>query len=279
MTVIDAHLHLWDVDRGHYLWLDPSTPLHRSWTTDDAAPLLQAAGIDAAVLVQAEDSYADTVAMLATADAHDWVAGVVGWVPLSKPQEAVRALDHFTGHSCFKGVRHLTHDEADPAWLLRAGVDESLSEVAARDLALDVVAVTPEHLRLVPTLAERHPDLRIVVDHLAKPPIAARGWDPWAGAMAAAAEGPNVHAKLSGLGTAADWDTWTASDLQPYVDHVLEVFGAERVLYGGDWPVATLAGDYQRTHDETTKTLAGLSAAERDRVLGGTAVHVYRLGL
>ena len=279
MPVVDAHLHLWDVERGHYLWLPPGHPLTRTWTAEEAAPLLQAVGVDAAVLVQAEDSYADTAAMLVVADAHPWVAGVVGWVPLSKPAEARNALERFAADRRFRGVRHLNHDEADPAWLLRPGVDESLVLLAERDLTLDVVAVIPEHLDVVPVLAERHPSLRIVVDHLGKPPIAVRGWEPWAGKLAAAAEAPNVHAKLSGLGTAADPETWSAADLQPYVDHALQHFGASRLLYGGDWPVATLAGDHVRTHEETLKALGGLTFAERDRVMGGTAVEVYGLEL
>ncbi|WP_262403329.1 amidohydrolase family protein [Actinomadura sp. CNU-125] len=176
-------------------------------------------------------------------------------------------------------VRHLIHDEPDPDWLLRPQVRDGLDALAERDLTFDVVAVRPRHLEHVPLLAERHPDLRLVIDHLAKPPIAERGREPWAGLLARAAEHPNVHAKVSGLNTAADWETWTAADLRPYAEHAFELFGAGRLMFGGDWPISVLAGGYRKVWDETANLLddLGLDPADRARVLGGTAADVYRI--
>ena len=278
MTVVDAHQHLWDPENGEYDWLSPEYgPIFRTFTPEELEPQLQRAGVDATVLVQAADTLADTESMLAVADRVDWVAGVVGWVPLADPAARDAALERFTAHPAFRGVRHLIHEDPDPDWLLRASVQDGLGALAARELTFDVVAVLPRHLEHVPVLARAFPELRIVVDHLAKPPIKDRGWKPWADLLAAAARHPNVYAKLSGLNTAADPERWTATDLEPYIDHALACFGAERVMFGGDWPVAILAGDYQKVWDETNRAIAGLSNDERAAILGGTAVAFYGL--
>jgi len=141
-----------------------------------------------------------------------------------------------------------------------------------------VVAVYPNHLKHVPTLAEKLPDLTLIIDHLAKPPIKDKVMDAWTDQLAAAARYPNVYAKISGLNTSADWTTWSASDLKPYIDFAIEQFGADRLMLGSDWPVCILAGDYHKVWLETNKALSGRSAAEIDAILGGTAMKVYRLG-
>lgn len=212
MTVVDAHQHLWDLERGEYEWLSPEYgPLYRTFTPEELEPQLRRAGVDATVLVQAADTLDDTESMLAVADRFAWVAGVVGWLPLSDPGGRDAALERFTAHPAFRGVRHLIHEEPDTDWVLQDAVQAGLRALAARGLTFDVVAVLPRHLEHVPVLARAIPDLRIVVDHLAKPPIKDRGWQPWADLLAAAAEHPNVFAKLSGLNTAADPERWAGS--------------------------------------------------------------------
>ncbi|GAA3978714.1 amidohydrolase family protein [Actinomadura viridis] len=278
--IIDAHQHFWNLDRVAYPWLTPDQgPIHRTFEEGDLQPHLDACGVDGTVLVQSADSYEDTDFMLEVADRWPRVRAVVGWVPLTRPDEAAGALDRYRRDPRFAGVRHLIHDEPDPDWLLRPEVRDGLDLLAARELTFDVVAVLPRHLEHVPVLAERHPDLRLVIDHLAKPPIRERGWRPWADLLARAAAYPNVHAKVSGLNTAADWETWSAADLRPYVAHALELFGAPRLMFGGDWPISVLAGDYRKVWEETVKVLdgLGLDPAERARVLGGTAADVYRI--
>ncbi|SEH00726.1 L-fuconolactonase [Nonomuraea solani] len=275
MTVVDAHQHFWNLETGAYPWLTPEAgPIFRTFEPAELVPQLAAAGVDRTVLVQSMDSYADTDAMLAQADAHDFVGAVVGWVPLHRPEEAAEALERYRRHPRFAGIRHLIHDEPDPDWVLRDTVIEGLRSLAAAGLPFDVVAVLPRHLEHVPVLAERVPGLRMVIDHLAKPPIREKGWEPWASLLARAAACPGVYAKVSGLNTAAG-DGWTGADLRPYVEHAVEVFGPERLMFGSDWPVALLAGDYDQVWRETRHALSGLSRDERAAVFGGTAARFY----
>ncbi|WP_067169641.1 amidohydrolase family protein [Microtetraspora niveoalba] len=276
MPVIDAHQHFWNLSTGSYPWLTPDAgPIYRTFEPEELIPQLAEAGVDRTVLVQAMDSYADTDAMLAQADEHDFIAAVVGWVPLNRPDEAARALERYGRHPRFAGVRHLIHDDPDPDWVVQDSVVEGLGLLAEAGLPFDVVAVLPRHLEHVPVLAERVPGLRMVIDHLAKPPIRKKGWEPWASLLAAAAECPGVYAKVSGLNTAAHATTWTADDLRPYVDHAIEVFGPDRLMFGSDWPVALLAGDYAKVWRATGALLEGLPADARAAVLGGTAARVY----
>lgn len=278
--IIDAHQHFWNLEEQSYPWLTPDAgAIYRTFEPPELEPQLQAAGVRATVLVQAMDSYEDSDAMLARADRFAWIAGVVGWIPLTRPAEAERALERYSKHPRFKGIRHLIHEEPDPDWLLQDSVTESLQLLANRDLTFDVVSVLPQHLRHVPTLCERVPGLRMVIDHLSKPPIKDKGWQPWADLLAEAAASRNVYAKVSGLNTAADWQNWTADDLRPYIDHALEAFGPERLMFGSDWPVATLADDYQRVLDETRRALQTLAPSDRERIFSGTADAFYDLGL
>lgn len=276
--IIDTHQHLWDPSARSYDWLDESAgPLFRTFGPEEIEPQLRQAGVDFTILVQAADTYEDTFSMLSIADTHEFVAGVVGWVPLDRADEAAAALDRLATHPKFVGMRHLIHIYPDTDWVVSQPVIDGLRLLAERDLIFEMVAVIPRHLEHVPTITAEIPELRIVIDHLAKPPIADRGWQPWADLITRAAEAPNVAAKISGLNTAADLGTWSASDLQPYVDHALEVFGPERLMFGGDWPISTLAGTYQQVWDATLETLDGLDDADRAAVLGGTAQQWYSL--
>ncbi len=284
MTVIDAHQHLWAVgadpgDFGDYGWLDARVldPIARTFTEADLEPMLVAAGVDATVMVQSANTVSDTAAMLAVADRWSRVRGIVGWAPLLQPEQTAATIDLWRTDRRLVGVRHLIHDEPDPDWIMQPAVLESLALLADAGLTYDVIGVLPRHLEHAITIAGRLPGLRLVLDHLGSPPIRDAGWQPWADLMAAAAEHPNISVKLSGLGTCAEWETWQPSDLQPYVEHVLTLFGADRVMFGGDWPVCVLAGDYARMWAGVTSLLAGLTDAERARVLGGTATQFYRL--
>jgi L-fuconolactonase len=273
---IDAHQHFWDLGRVEYPWLGPRfAPIDRTYEPRELEPHLETAGIDGTVVVQAANSYADTDYMLEQADAYDWIGAVIGWVPLLDPAEAARALDRYARHPRFRGVRHLIHDEPDPDWVVREEVIEGLGLLAERDLIFEVVAVFPNHLKHVPTLAERLPGLRLVIDHLAKPPIREGRMEPWATQMATAARYPNVHAKVSGLNTAADPERWSASDLRPYIDLAIEKFGVDRLMFGSDWPVCELAGGYERVWTETNRALEGRPRTEIDALLGETAARVY----
>ena len=274
---IDAHQHFWDLESGRYDWpTQAEGPIFRTFGPADLAPDLIASGIDATVLVQTTDSLADTDSMLAVASASSFVAGVVGWVPLRDPAAAERELEARAGRLC--GVRHLVHREADPEWLLRPDVQPGLAMLAKRGLPFDVVAVFPEHLRLVPQVASRHPDLVLVIDHLAKPPYRGDGWDEWLRQLRAAAEHPAVVAKVSGLDTAAGAG-WKADELRPAVDAALEALGPGRLLFGSDWPVCRLVSSYGDVVRATERLIAALSPDEQAQVMGGTAARVYGLGV
>jgi L-fuconolactonase len=281
-VIVDSHQHFWDLDKVDYPWLVPAYgPIYRTFTPAELEPQLLAAGVERTVLVQSANSYADTDAMLAQAAEHAFIGAVVGWLPLEDVDAAERALDAGYGADpWFKGVRHLNHEEPDPDWLVRPAVMDGLRLLQERGLVYEVVAVYPLHLEHVPRLARACPDLAIVIDHLAKPPIASGDYGDWKNDLRAAAEHPNVHAKISGLNTAADWERWSAADLEEPVGIAVEVFGPERLLFGSDWPVAMLAGDYARVWHETNAVLDRLALSDADRlaILGGNAASLYAIG-
>ncbi|MAS34508.1 MAG: hypothetical protein CL610_10905 [Anaerolineaceae bacterium] len=274
MFKIDTHQHAWNLSEVEYGWLKPEyTAFYGNFTPDLLGPQVKAAGVDYTVMVQAANSYEDTASMLLHASYNDWIAGVVGWVNLLDPQEAGKRLDMYSKGPYFKGMRHLIHDEPDPDWVIQPIVIESLKILAGHNLPFDVVAVYPNHIKHVPTLAEKVPNLRMVIDHLGKPPI---GKDDtvWFDQMKAAAQSPNVYAKLSGQ---FDNPAWSVSDIQPYADHVLEQFGADRVLFGSDWPVALMGGTYASVWANTQALIANCTPAEKEAILGGTAIRFYDL--
>ncbi|MEM7734491.1 MAG: amidohydrolase family protein [Deinococcota bacterium] len=276
--ITDTHQHFWNLDLLEYWWLDESFgPLYRTYSPQELEPQLKKAGVQQTVLVQSANSYDDTRYMLQKATEFDWIAGVVGWVPLWNPREAEVMLDRFMQHPKFKGVRHLIHEEQDANWLQQARVIDGLKLLAERNLTFDAVPVLAEQFANIAVIAEKIPSLNIVIDHLAKPPIKDRGWQPWADILENCAQFPNVYGKVSGLNTAADWDTWSAQDLQPYVEHALNHFSAQRLMFGSDWPVAVLAGDYQQVKDETEKLVSVLSEAEQQEIWSQTAETFYRL--
>lgn len=275
---IDAHQHFWERDKVAYPWLIPAYgPIFADFKPSQLAPLLKEAGIDKTIIVQSADSYADTDYMLKVGRRYSWVGGVVGWVPLLDPKLTEKKLQHYTKNPLFKGIRHLIHEEKDPDWVVQPIVIDCLKILADFKMTFDVVAVFPNHLKHVPTLAEKVPKLKMVIDHLAKPPIKAKEMGEWAEQFARAAQYPNVYAKISGLNTAADWETWSAADIKPYIDFAIEKFGADRLMFGSDWPVAILAGDYAKVWRETNKALEGRSKKEIDAILGGTAAKFYNV--
>ncbi|WP_432097721.1 amidohydrolase family protein [Streptomyces sp. WAC 04229] len=281
MTVVDAHLHVWDPEQAPYDWLGPAlSPVDRAMRFRDVRPVLRTAGVTAAVLVQAADNDADTDLMLATAAAHPEVVGVVAWVPLDDPGRARDRLAELRRDPHVVGVRTLLHERSDPDWIAGPDADAGLALLAGAGLPLDYPTASPAALRHLPGLAVRHPALRLVVDHLGKPPVGGGREDraEWRRLIAAAAQHPGVHAKVSGLYPASGaLDAWTTDEVRPFVEDALELFGPERLMYGGDWPISLLAGGYARTWESVCALLAPLAPDERAAVLGGTAARFYRL--
>ncbi len=277
--VIDAHQHVWDPARAEYDWLTPDlSPIDRRMTLTELLPELAAAGVQLTVQVQSADNLEDTELMRESAAAHPEVAGIVGFVPLDDPQATASLLDGWASDPLMVGVRNLIHNKPDPDWLLRPDVDASLGELEARGIALDVVAVLPRHLELLPIISERHPALRMVIDHLAKPPIGLDEREPWDSLMTAAAENPLIFAKVSGLYAATgDSAAWTTDGIRPFFDRAMELFGPGRLMYGGDWPISVLSGGYTRVWAGLRPLFDGLDAGAREQVLGRTAADFYRL--
>lgn len=272
---IDAHQHFWEPARGDYGWLTPElATLYRDFTPADLLPLLQQAGIDATVLVQAAPTVAETDYLLGLATRHDFIRGVVGWIDMAAP-EAVPTLERLARHPAFRGVRPMLQDLADPGWIARAPIDAAVRALVRLDLRFDALVKTL-HLPHLLDFAQRHPALAIVIDHAAKPDIARGEFEAWLGPMRELARLPQVYCKLSGLVTEAG-DSWTVDGLRRYVDAVLARFGPRRVIWGSDWPVATLAASYPAWVAASDTLLSGLDRDDRDAVLGGNAQRFYRL--
>ena len=238
--IVDAHQHFWQVGRFDYPWMTRDLGmLYR-----DYLPVAPRSGVDQIVVVQASNSVAESRWLLSLADEHEFIAGVVGWVDLAGV-DVDDQLAELTKHPKFKGVRHLVESEPEDDWLVQPAVISGMQRLAAYGLTYDLLVHT-RHLRHARTVAESCPDLRLVIDHLAKPPIAKHEFEEWAREFKPLAEYPNVHCKLSGLVTEANWTSWTTDDLRPYVEYALELFGPERLMFGSDHPVCLLAASYER---------------------------------
>jgi L-fucono-1,5-lactonase len=272
---VDAHQHFWRLARGDYGWLTPAKgPIYRDFGPADLSPLLARAGIDATVLVQAAPTVDETRFLLDLARTTPIVAGVVGWAPLDAP-EAPDVVAALARTPALKGLRPMLHDIPDVDWVVRPEVAPGLRAIAAADLTFDAL-VRPPHVPNLRRLLERHPDLRVVIDHGAKPEIVQDAREPWATHMAGLARETRAWVKLSGLVT-EDGAEWSVERLRPYVDHLLECFGPERMIFGSDWPVVTLRASYAEWVAAADALLAGLERGDRDRVLGLNAIACYRL--
>ena len=274
--IVDAHQHFWQVGRFNYPWMTSDLAvLYRDYLPQDLEPELRKNGVNQTVLVQASNSVAESRWLLNLADENDFIAGVVGWADLASP-EVDAQLSELTAHPKFKGVRHLVESEPADDWLVQPAVISGLQRLSEYGLSYDLLAHT-RHLRHATTVAERCSELRFVIDHLAKPPIAKHGFEEWAQEFRALASFPNMYCKLSGLVTEADWNSWTTDDLRPYVDCALEWFGPERLMFGSDHPVCLLAASYERVLGSFQELLKSLDTEDHERVFGENARTFYRL--
>jgi L-fuconolactonase len=273
---IDAHQHFWDITKLDYPWMPPGdSVLRRNYLPADLAPILQQHNFDGSVVVQANVVIEETWWLLDLATHNDLIRGVVAWVDLTDPKVG-HTLDRCQRHPKFKGIRHIVHDEPDLHWLLRPDVLRGLHELARRDLPYDLL-LRPPHLPLIPELADKAPGLRMVIDHIAKPLIASRQLEPWAVDMERVARIPGIHCKLSGMITEADHQNLTSQALRPYVQHVLQLFGPDRLMFGSDWPVCLLAGSWKKVLAAFTQACGPVPQVEREKMLGGTAMKFYNL--
>ncbi len=272
---VDAHQHFWRYEAGEFGWVsDEMGVIRRDFVAGDLRLELDAAGVDGTVAVQARQSLEETDWLLGLAAENAWIAGVVGWVPLvDGDMEGV--LERYAGHAKLKGVRHVLQAEPD-GYSERADFNRGLGLLRGFGLTYDVLVVERQ-LGAAIALVDRHPGQRFVLDHVAKPRIGAGVLEPWRSRMLELAERPHVLCKLSGMVTEADFGGWTEAQLRPYMETALEAFGPERLMFGSDWPVCTVASSYGRWHAVVRGFVEELSEYEQGRVMGGTAIAAYDL--
>jgi L-fuconolactonase len=271
---VDAHQHFWSIARGDYGWLRADTcgPIYRDVLPGDLEPYLKRHGIARTVLVQAAPSIEETEYLLGLADATAWVGAVVGWIDISEPAHLYH-LERWAKHRKFRAVRPMLQDLDDTRWILNPAFDPVFQWLEKLDLHFEYLG-QPRHLDTAIELARRYPKLSLIADHALKPDIRGNGYEPWARGLAELARSPNVVCKLSGLATEASTG-WTLQELKPYVDHIIAVFGPQRVMWGSDWPVVNLNGSYDAWRAVTLALIGAHPGASH--ILGGTATRVYRL--
>lgn len=280
MTIpkIDAHQHFWQFSKPFdYRWLDNPklARIRRDYLPVDLKPHLEACGIEGSIFVQTQHDIAENLWVLDMCREFPFLKGVVGWVDLSSP-DCAGQLAEMRENGRFVGVRHVVHDEPDDDFLVRPAILEGLGSLERAGVPFDVL-IFVRHLHHVPTLARRFPQLKMVIDHIAKPDIAHDGLTAWRDAFAACGAFPNVFCKLSGMVTEADWHAWKPAELKPYIDVALDVFSPARLMYGSDWPVCELAASYEQVHDSLETNLSSLSESEREAIFSGTARAFYAL--
>ena len=273
---IDAHQHFWRYDPAAYPWISDEMPgLKRDYLPEDLKPLLDRTGMDGTVAVQAQHSLQETDWLLDLADRYDYIKGVVGWLDLASPRIREQ-LEIYARHPKLKGVRHIVHDEADDRFLLRSDVLHGLSMLTEFDLTYDLL-LFPKHLPVAVECVRQFPQQRFVLDHLAKPPIKAQRFEPWADDLRALARFENVYCKLSGMVTEAAWGAWKPDHFTRYLDVVFECFGVDRLMFGSDWPVCTLSGSYAEVVLLVQQYVRGFPVDTQEQIFGGNAANFYRL--
>jgi L-fuconolactonase len=251
--------------------------LYRDYLPNQLEPILAQNGVSKTVLVQASNSIEESRWLLSLTNEHPFIAGVVGWVDLGS-DDVDRQLDELVPHPKFKGVRHLVESEPADDWLVQPQVLRGLKRLSTYGVSYDLLVHT-RHLKYIQKVVDACPDLKLVIDHMAKPPIANGEIDTWRQELKQVAANEQINCKLSGLVTEANWTSWTKSDLRPYVDCALELFGSSRLLFGSDHPVCLLAASYELVLSSFRELLNELSVDEQQRIFGSNAAEFYRLNV
>jgi L-fuconolactonase len=273
---IDSHQHFWRYDAARNAWItDSMAVLKRNFLPDDLAVECKANGIDASIAVQADPSENDTTFLLELAEKHQRIAGVVGWVDLLSPRVAER-LEYFSRFPKLRGFRHIAQAEPDDRFLAREQFVKGVAQLCAFGFTYDIL-IYPRQLPAAIDLVKRLPEQRFVIDHMAKPEVKSAKTSPWAAQMREIAQHKNVFCKISGLVTEADWKHWKADDFKRYLDVVFGAFGADRLMFGSDWPVCLLAATYSQVKQLIDNYVSGLPRSDKDKIFGGNAARFYGL--
>ncbi len=274
---IDAHQHFWKLARGDYGWLNPKLEtIFRDFLPEDIEPFLSRHNISGTILVQAAPTVAETEFLLKLAEKIPFIKGVVGWVDFESPNSA-EEIFRLAENSSLVGLRPMIQDIDDDNWILNKRLEPAIRALIAADLTFDALTL-PRHLVNLLQLLTEHNGMRVVIDHGSKPQIKCRQYSDWAMNMKKLASETNAFCKLSGLVTEAGAD-WTIDDLRPYVNHLLDVFGPRRLIWGSDWPVCTLAASYDNWVEVTHKLLENLTDKDRQAILGDNARIAYNLAV
>lgn len=273
---IDAHHHFWNYSLEEYGWIDDSmSALRRDFTPADLQMEIARTHVDGVITVQARQTLEETRWLLQLANQHDFIRGVVGWVPLI--EESVEShIEQFCAESRLVGVRHVLQGEPDPRYMLREDFNQGVALLKKYQIVYDLL-IFAHHLPTSIEFVDRHPEQLFVLDHIAKPNIKGGEMEPWAQNIRELARRENVACKISGMVTEADFHRWQPDQLRPYFEVVLSAFGPKRLMFGSDWPVCLAACEYKRWHEIVSTWIKDLSTAEQAQIMGETAMRIYRL--
>ena len=274
--IIDSHQHFWHYEPVKHSWIDDEMAvIRRDFTPEDLQKVYQENGVDGCVAVQADQTLAETDFLIDLASKNDFIKGIVGWVDLRN--EAVETdLERYSHQQKVKGFRHVVQGESDHNFLLRPNFLRGISALEKYNYVYDIL-IFPHQLGATLEFVKRFPNIKFVIDHIAKPYIKDGFFDGWANQMKAIAKHDNVYCKVSGMITEADYKTWTESQLHPYIDLVFNAFGTNRIMYGSDWPVCLVAGNYAQVKNIVTNYIADFSADEKATIMGKNAIQFYNL--
>jgi len=276
MTIIDTHHHFWKYSAAEYGWIsDEMKTIRRDFLPADLKKTLDEAGVSGAVSVQARTTVEESDWLLGMAEKHDFLRGVVGWVPLTE-NDVEKHLERLAAHKKFKGVRHVIQGEPDDNYILRPDFNAGVKKLLKYKLRYDIL-IYERQLKPSIRFVDQHPNQLFILDHVAKPKIKERILSPWREDMIALGKRPNVYCKLSGMITEADWKKWSSADLAPYLDTALQAFGPKRLLFGSDWPVMLVAGQYKPWVELIKQTIKRYSVAEQEQILSRNAIAAYGL--
>lgn len=274
--VIDSHQHFWKYEPVKHDWIDDDMAvIRRNFLPEDLIKVYSDNNIDGCVAVQADQTLAETDFLVNLASKYDFIKGIVGWVDL-RGDDIEAVLEKYSQFNKIKGYRHVVQGEPDHNFLLRPNFLNGIKAIEKYDLTYDIL-IFPHQLGATLEFVKRFPKLKFVIDHIAKPYIKDGFFDGWAVLMKEIAKQENVYCKISGMITEADYKSWTEAQLNPYMDLVLNAFGTERIMYGSDWPVCLVAGNYAQVKTIMTNFISNLSSTEQDAIMGKNAIQFYNL--
>ena len=274
--VIDSHQHFWNYEPVKHEWIDDAMKvIRRDFTPEDLKLVYEQASVDGCVAVQADQTLEETDFLIDLASKNGFIKGVVGWVDL-RANDISEVLELYAEKPIVKGFRHVVQGEADHNFLLRPNFLNGISKLDAHNFTYDIL-IFPHQLGATLEFVKQFPNQKFVIDHLAKPYIKDGFYEGWATLMKAVAKHENVSCKLSGMITEADYNSWSPNDLEPYMNLVLEAFGSERIMYGSDWPVCLVAGNYDQVKKTVTDFISKLSLNEQTLIMGKNAIEFYNL--